>query len=122
MSVIIPIEDVKKYLLRIKEAVSSGKYRYEGRRWKNVRSLAVAGVLTRHVKEYILLLTYLDYFNGPEDERDPNFPPGKYVFFGLAINGHEFFIKLKLEKNDNEEWCVCISFHIAEGPIYYAYK
>lgn len=90
MSVIIPIEDVKKYLLRIKEAVSSGKYRYEGRRWKNVRSLAVAGVLTRHVKEYILLLTYLDYFNGPEDERDPNFPQANTCFLGSQLMGTNF--------------------------------
>jgi len=122
MGNIIPIEDVNKFLVRIKQAIANGKYRFEGKRRKNVESLALAGILPKHVKGYIMALTYLDYFNGPEPERGSKFPPGQYLFFGCIINGWEFFIKVKVEDHTGDDFCVCISFHIAASPIYYPYR
>jgi len=122
MSDWIPIKNVNQYLLRIKEAISKGRYEYIGSRKENVDSLAKAGLLPTHVKECILSLTYLDYFNGPEEEKDPRYPKGEYMFFGCNINGYEFYIKVKLLNRDLEEFCICLSFHIAKGPINYPYK
>jgi hypothetical protein len=93
-----------------------------GSRKENIDSLAKTGLLPKHVKEYILNLTYLDYFNGPEEEKDPRYPEGEYMFFGCFINSFEFYIKIKLYKRDLEEGCICLSFHIAKGPIRYPYK
>ena len=117
----VPFNQVKAYLLRIKQAVAAGRYQFIPRR-KNVLSLAAVGLLPKHVKDYILRLTPQDYFNGPEDEIDQEFPPGEYVCFGCDIYGKEFYVKVKLEQNNGENYCVCISFHIADSPIYYPYK
>ncbi|MCL0080971.1 hypothetical protein M1N64_01900 [Peptococcaceae bacterium] len=108
-------------MLRIKTAVSNGKYRFVQRR-KNLKSLARAGLLPVHVKDYIMQLSYLDYFNGPEPEKDNRYPDGEYMFFGCEINQLKFFIKIKLEMRNNEDYCMCISFHIAESTIYYKYR
>lgn len=121
MSAWIPIAEVNAYLLRIKNAIVSGKYRFEERR-KNLESLALVGLLPRHVKDFILALTHLDYFNGPESERNPGFPHGDYMFFGCEISGKEFIIKIKIEDNGGEDFCVCISFHVSTAPITYAYR
>lgn len=112
MSDWIPIKDVNQYLLRIKEAISKGLYEYMGSRKENIDSLAKAGLLPKHVKDYILCLTYLDYFNGPEKEKDPRYPEGECIFWGCNINGYEFYIKVKLFKRDLEEVCICLSFHV----------
>lgn len=121
MSNVIGPDEVKKYLIRIKQAIVKGNYRFEERR-KNLRSLAQVGLLPSHVRELVLGFTYLDYFNGPEEERDSRFPPGDYMFFGCNIECYEFFVKLKIETSTAEDYCVCISFHIAENKIYYAFK
>lgn len=116
------IKAVNEYLIRIKEVVSKGNFKFIGNRRKNRNSCAKAGILFRHVKDYVLELTYLDYLNGPEPERDVRYPPGEIMFFGLNINGINFFIKLKLENDETGENCICISFHEAEKPIYYVFK
>ncbi len=117
----IPVNEVNEYLLRIKLAVTSGNYRFVNRK-KNLDSMALVGLLPKHVKECILDLTYLNYFNGPEEERDVGFAAGEYMFFGCEISGNEFFIKLKLEGGGGDETCVCISFHVAESKIFYPYR
>lgn len=118
----ISFEEVNRYLIRIKNAIAEDRFSFEGDRIKNRNSLSRAGIFAKHVKDQILLITYLDYFNGPEEEKDKHFPPGEVLFFGCNINNHEFFIKLKLFEEDDGESCVCISFHIAEKPIIYPYK
>ncbi len=121
MSNWIPKDLVNNYLLRIKDTVVKDRYKFINRR-KNINSLARVGLMPKDRKDIILSLTYLDYFNGPEDEKDPNFPSGEYMFFGCTIDNYEFFIKTKLYINDNKESCLCMSFHIAEGPIIYPFK
>ena len=121
MGNIISLDEVKKYLIRIKQSITKGNYRFEGRR-KNLRSLGKIGILPSHVKEVVLQLTCLDYFNGPEEEQNTAFPPGEYMFFGCQVESYEFFVKLKIEKVEDDDYCVCIAFHIAERKIFYAFK
>ena len=114
-------QEVKLYLIRIKQAIFKGKYRFVNRN-KNLESLRKTSLLPAQVKDYIMQLTYLDYFNGPEAERNNQYPAGEYMFFGCEINQHEFFIKIKIETQNNNDYCVCLSYHIAESKIYYKYK
>lgn len=116
----VSICDVNEVLLRIKTAVATGRYQFIGRR-KNLQSIATAGLLPEHVKQLILGLTFKSYLNGPEDDIDNNFVSGEVFLFGLALSGDEYYVKLKLFTRDDEESCTCISFHIAEKPLYYPY-
>jgi hypothetical protein len=116
----VPITEVNAALMRIKTAVSYGKYNFVNRQ-KNLSSMAAAGLLPDHVKQHILGLTYRQYLSGPEQETDSNFRPGDVYLFGLLIEGVEYYVKLKLVGQDGAEWCVCISFHPAERPLYYPY-
>lgn len=122
MSGWISKEEVNNYLIRIKTAISEGRYIWRGNRKKNLDALARAGLLIKHVPGIIMQLTYLNYFNGPEPEENEQFLPGEYMFFGHSINGYEFYIKVKIEKQENEEFCMCLSFHNPEKPIIYAFK
>ncbi len=97
MGNIISIDEVKRYLIRIKQSITKGNNRFEGRE-KNLRSLGKIGILPSHVKEVVLQLTCLDYFNGPEEERDTRFPPGEYMFFGCQVEGYDFFVNLRLKR------------------------
>lgn len=117
----ISTHEVKKYLVRIKTAISEGRYQFIQRR-KNMESLSKVGLLVDHVKEILLGLTYSDYFNGPEPEDDEDYEPGEYLFFGCDVHENEFFVKFKLEQLIDNEKCICLSFHIAEKKIYYPYK
>lgn len=83
MSDWIPPINVNQYLIRIKEAITKGRYEYVGSRKENIDSLAKAGLLPTYVKEYILGLTYLDYFNGPEEEKIPGIPKGNTCFLDV---------------------------------------
>ncbi|MFZ3170642.1 MAG: hypothetical protein WA118_01430 [Carboxydocellales bacterium] len=117
----IPIGEINGFLLRIKQAFTQEQFRFEERK-KNIASLSRVGLKPSHIKEYILGLTYKDYLCGPEAERDTRFPPGDYFLFGFNIDGYEFQIKIKIEDNSGGDFCVCISFHIAERPNHYPYK
>ncbi len=88
----ISTHEVKKYLVRIKTAISEGRYQFVQRR-KNMESLSKAGLLVDHVKEILLGLTYSDYFNGPEPEDDEYYEPGEYLFFGCDV--HELYYPYK---------------------------
>lgn len=116
----VSISDVNDALLRIKSAVASGRYQFINRR-KNLTSLAAAGLLPKHVIQYILGLTYKQYLHGPEQESDASFFPGLVFVFGCQVCQDEFFVKVKLYQQSDEEWCTCLSFHIAEKPLYYPY-
>lgn len=121
MGIQVSIIEVNKALIRIKSAITAGRYQFIGRR-KNLDSMAAVGLLPRHVVQQILSLSYKNYLHGPEQEDNPDFPVGELFVFGCVINRIEFFIKLKLYQQGNGEWCTCLSFHFAEKPNYYPYK
>lgn len=117
----VSISEVNKALIRIKSAITAGRYQFINRK-KNLESMAAAGLLPRHVVQQILSLSYKNYLHGPEQEKDSNFPDGELFIFGCVIDSFEFFIKLKLYQQSNGEWCTCLSFHFADRPNYYPYK
>lgn len=121
MSDWISTNQVNSYLLRIKAAIAKGKYKFLDSRRKNIDSLAMVGLLPHHAKEFILALTYHNYFNGPEPEESNGYPPGECMFFGCTVQSLEFYVKIKLCKEENSDYCYCLSFHIAENKIVYPY-
>ena len=83
----------------------------------------MVGILPSQVKEFLFSLTYQDYFNGPEEEdNEKEFPQGECLFFGCSVMDREFYVKIKLCKEEHEEYCYCISFHTAEKKIVYPYR
>lgn len=114
--------EVKQYLLRIKITISESRFTWEKNRRKNLAALSKAGLLPKHVPQIIMGLTHYDYFNGPEPEDNPNYPPGEYMFFGTNVNGIEFYIKIKIEQRNSQDYSICIGFHDADRPIIYAFK
>lgn len=118
MGVITTKEAVIDFLRKMKECINDGRYSFEARE-KNLNALGKLGLMPTHVKEYLLQLTYKNYFNGPEKDRDENKPPGEIMFFGAVINDTEVYIKVKLLSLNNGTFCICLSFHEAEKPIYY---
>lgn len=56
---------------------------------------------------------------GPEDDIDM---PGEDVWiFGAKVHGIEHYIKLKINRLDQDDCLVCISFHKSERPLQYPY-
>jgi len=111
-------EAVIEFLMKMKKCINDGRYGFEPRE-KNLNTLSKLGLMPNHVKEYLLQLTYKNYFNGPETDRDENKSPGEIMFFGADINDIEIYIKVKLLSLNNGKFCMCLSFHEAEKPIYY---
>jgi hypothetical protein len=60
-----------------------------------------------------------EYSKGPEPDRDF---PGELWVFGKEILGHEVYIKMKIDRQDEMEELTCISFHIAKYKLNYPFK
>ncbi len=121
MGIQITPDEVNKYLIKIKKALSANRYQFIERR-KNIDAMSRVGILPSHTKEIILGLTYKNYLSGPEPERDKRFSEGEYMLFGCEVSGLEFFVKIKIMMQDGEDFCRCISFHDPEKKNYYPYK
>lgn len=114
------IEDIKEFLNEAKSLMKSGSFDFVPRK-KNMDSIKTTSLRIRHVKEIILDLNYKNYYRGPDDDIGSN-RQGVVWEFGYEIDGINFYIKLKTEKRGEKECLVCLSFHIAEQPLYYPYK
>ena len=82
-------------------------------------SLLELGVTKKDCEDGILGLSVSDYCSGPEEDKDR---PGKVWVFGKTIAAKEVYIKLKIYGGKVEKKAKCISFHIAEHPLYYPHK
>lgn len=103
------------FLSEIKKLIASGRWNFV-RRTYNLTDGSTQTYLQalfeldidhpNDVQNEILKLTPLDYFSGPEDDRDRN-DGTKFWIFKKTINGNTSYIKLKID----ERGCVCVSFH-----------
>ena len=84
-------------------------------RKKNLDTLALLGLIPSDAKERVIGLMPEDYVSGPsaDDKR-----PGEEVWvFGLVIEEEEIYVKVSVI---NEPLlCTCISFHMADKPLFY---
>lgn len=88
------------------------------KRKKNLDTVSRLGITIPYVKTLFAQLTYKDYINGPEKDKDRH---GNMIWeFGIHIQGEEIYIKLSDDFSFNK--AKCISFHIADFPIKYPYK
>lgn len=103
-------QDIVDYLIKIKRLIKDGKYDFVPRK-KCLQSLASHGLTVKDAKDEILSLTARDYYKGPKEDYDVN-RPGDVWEFKKNIDGTKFYIKIKIEKRDNdEEFVKCFGFH-----------
>jgi hypothetical protein len=84
-------------------------------------TLAKLGLTKRNLEEILLSLSTVDYCKGPEED-DGIGRSGEMWFFGKEIEGHEIYIKLKLDEERGVKIAKCISFYIADFPLRYPCK
>jgi hypothetical protein len=79
----------------------------------NSDALLDLGITSKMREEYIMNLTYEDYFRGPTPDTTSGMP--EYFEFGIELNNIVVYIKLSLGKFDKSP--CCMSFHRATSPI-----
>ena len=92
------ISDITEYLVRVKKLLSEGKYDFVPRR-KNMQA-----------KSEILELVSDDYYKGPKQDFDPNHP-GDIWEFKKNIDGMQFYVKVKIVRENGEDILKCLGFH-----------
>ncbi|MCE6991854.1 hypothetical protein [Dyadobacter sp. CY323] len=85
---------------------------------KNVDTLVNLEVSTLKRRQIIESLTVANYVAGPID--DVLYGIASLWVFGYRHNGHEIYIKISLGHLNLS--VTCISFHIAEHPMFYPFN
>lgn len=101
--------DIAAYLVNVKRLLSAGKYDFVPRR-KNMQALAQYGLTIADAKNEILGLVVGDYYKGPKRDHDPN-RPGDIWEFKKDIDGIQFYVKVKIVKENGEDILKCLGFH-----------
>lgn len=101
--------DIVAYLTNVKKLLSAGKYDFVPRR-KNMQALAQHGLTITDAKNEILGLVVSDYYKGPKQDFDPN-RPGDIWEFKKNVDGIQFYVKVKIVKENGEDILKCIGFH-----------
>lgn len=86
------------------------------RRSEYMDALALLNWEPTDAKNAIIALTEDCYVSGPDADHDGS--EGEIWVFGVEVQGHSIYIKLKLDNKIAK----CISFHIAERPMHYPLK
>ena len=102
-------QTILKFLAKAKKLLSAGKFTFVPRR-KNLQALSAHGLTILDMKNEILGLAVGDYYKGPKQDFDP-LQPGDIWEFKKDIDGEEFYVKLKIQKINDEEILKCLSFH-----------
>lgn len=104
-------------LLKIKLLIGEGKCSFGEQREKNMRTLAMLGLLPEDVFEILKELTPQNYYRGPSTDYNTNEPDSIWEF-GIILEGREIYIKLKLTSDFVKD----ISFHFAEKLMEFPFK
>ena len=111
-------EDAENFLCRFKEKKKVFDIAFD-RKTKNIQGYLDLDITPAAREIYIEKLTADEYSSGPnEDTHTPGSPD--YWVFGSIIKNKEVYIKLTMGQENNR--VVCMSFHIAEGPMSYPFK
>ncbi len=101
--------EIATYLNNVKKLLSAGKYVFVPRR-KNMQALAQYGLTIADAKEEILGLAVCDYYKGPKQDFDSN-RPGDIWEFKKNVDGIQFYVKVKIVKENGDYVLKCIGFH-----------
>ena len=101
--------DIASFLEKVKKLLSEGKYDFVPRS-KNLQALAQYGFTIKDAKKELMGLVVNDYYKGPKNDFDKN-RPGEIWEFKKSLNGVQFYIKLKIVKENGEEVLKCLGFH-----------
>lgn len=91
---------------------------YRDDRGKNQKALEELEIVPAHRKLIIENLAVEDYVQGPVIDKLNNL--GEMWVFGKDVKGREVYIKIMLGRTNCQT--ICISFHISEKPLQYAFK
>ena len=101
-------DETVSFLSKAKLLVSQNKRRIAGRT-DFVQNLALIGITSIHeIWPHILSLKAQQRIPDSKLIYDGG---GEAIIFIKKINGHDTYIKLKIEENNDREILVCISFH-----------
>lgn len=106
--------DIKNFLVAAKTLLANGDYVFM-QRHKNLQDLADHGMTIDDVKNEIFSLIVGNYHKGPKKDFDPN-QPGDIWEFKKSIDGKQFYVKLKIQEQNDGKILKCISFHEDEFP------
>jgi len=99
-------------LSKMKKLITQGKRRFSHREDRDyVKSLFELGITEEEAWNYILALNKGFYV---PDYKPTYTKTGESLTFKMKINNNMAYIKLKIEKYNNEEETVCLSFHLDE--------
>lgn len=110
---------VRNFLIEFKQLMVNGKFKLLGNRRKNYESLTQLGITKQIRKECIFNLAVYDYCKGPEFDDSGS---GNIWIFGIEIDNHEIYIKLKIDEAEGEKIAKCFSFHISNYQLHYPNK
>jgi hypothetical protein len=114
-----PKEEVAEFLREFKKLISiNHDVDFYERPERNSTLLHLGWTKAVFIQE-LQGLSVEDYCSGPDKDRNR---PGVIWVFGKEINGHEYYIKLKIVDMKPLRFARCFSFHEAEFPIRYLYK
>ena len=91
---------------------------YRDDRGKNQKTLEELEIVPAHRKVIIENLAVEDYVQGPVVDKLNKL--GEMWVFGKDVKGREIYIKIMLGRTNCQT--ICISFHISEKPLQYAFK
>lgn len=109
-------EEVEEFLRQFKPKMSVWGVLFLDR-GKNVQSLKDLGLTPQMREEVVREIVAEDFC---EMIYDTVGHLGEMWVFGRDCNGRELYIKISLGQPDSKT--ICISFHIAEHPMNYAFK
>ncbi len=111
-------DDVEKFLKEFKTKMDFMGIIFRDDRGKNAQTILDLEITPGKRKEILKKLEYKDYSEGPLAD---NLNKGSDMWvFGKTINNKEVYIKITPGMLNNK--VICISFHIAEFNISYAFK
>ena len=103
-------EEQVKLLSKMKKLIYKGNRKFLNRKDRNyLEELFEIGISESIAWNEILSLSKVNYCY---DYKPSYYKNDDALIFKKTINGQLVYIKLKIEKYDNNEMTVCISFHI----------
>lgn len=104
-------DQIRLFLLKVKEAISLGNFTVINRD-KNTKFLADCGITPREREIIILSLDVDDYEKGPTPDHKKS--SEDIWIFRKQYLGIDIYIKLKLVIQQEVFHCICLSFHEVE--------
>ena len=99
-----------KLLNKMKMLIKKGNYSFENRKDRNYKEELSSIGITEHEAWFDHIL-YLKDYNYVVDYKPSYKKSNNSLTFKKVINNYTVYIKLKIEINNNNEECVCLSFH-----------